>query len=114
MDYNKDQYTGQEGTPSPQDVVFFSPEMLKLADQRRRETQERLSDCRQAAESGDAQAQVQMGLNYLYGKNGVERDADKAFQWFSQTAPDDPVGRYWLAVCYDSGVGTPQDPARAV
>ena len=37
-------------------MVFFSPEMLRLADQHRREQQERLENCRQAAQNGDCAA----------------------------------------------------------
>ena len=69
--------------------------------------------CNSAAEQGDGQAQVQMGLNHLYGTNGAEKDAHKAFEWFSQTAPDDPVGLYWLAVCHNAGSGTEKNTARA-
>ena len=91
----------QREPQNPQDpqVVVFSPELLKLADRRR----QALEDCRQAAEDGDANAVVQMGMNCLYGIGGAAKDPEKAFRWFSQTAPDDPAGLYWLGVCYDNG-----------
>ena len=59
----------QRGPQNPQDpqVVVFSPELLKLADRRR----QALEDCRQAAEDGDANAVVQMGMNCLYGIGGA-------------------------------------------
>ena len=79
------------GEQKPSDVVVFSPEVLAMADRRRRQKAEELETCRQAAEDGDSQAQVQMGLHYIYGTHGVERDGKKAFEWFSQTASDDPV-----------------------
>ena len=84
----------QREPQNPQDpqVVVFSPELLKLADRRR----QALEDCRQAAEDGDANAVVQMGMNCLYGIGGAAKDPEKAFRWFSQTAPDDPAGLYWL------------------
>lgn len=93
----------QREPQNPQDpqVVVFSPELLKLADRRR----QALEDCRQAAEDGDANAVVQMGMNCLYGIGGAAKDPEKAFRWFSQTAPDDPAGLYWLGVCYDNGFG---------
>lgn len=86
----------QREPQNPQDpqVVVFSPELLKLADRRR----QALEDCRQAAEDGDANAVVQMGMNCLYGIGGAAKDPGKAFRWFSQTAPDDPAGLYWLGV----------------
>ncbi len=101
------------GEQKPSDVVVFSPEVLAMADRRRRQKAEELETCRQAAEDGDSQAQVQMGLHYIYGTHGVERDGKKAFEWFSQTASDDPVGRYWLGVCYDNGTGVERDGDRA-
>ena len=101
----------QREPQNPQDpqVVVFSPELLKLADRRR----QALEDCRQAAEDGDANAVVQMGMNCLYGIGGAAKDPGKAFRWFSQTAPDDPAGLYWLGVCYDNGFGVEQDEDRA-
>ena len=90
----------QREPQNPQDpqVVVFSPELLKLADRRR----QALEDCRQAAEDGDANAVVQMGMNCLYGIGGAAKDPEKAFRWFSQTAPDDPAGLYWLGECANS------------
>ena len=67
--------SGQEPQPSAEDVVVFSPELLKLAKQR----QEHLEECRQAADSGDCAAAVQMGVNYLYGTGGVQKDPEQAF-----------------------------------
>lgn len=101
----------QREPQNPQDpqVVVFSPELLKLADRRR----QALEDCRQAAEDGDANAVVQMGMNCLYGIGGAAKDPEKAFRWFSQTAPDDPAGLYWLGVCYDNGFGVERDEDRA-
>lgn len=100
----------QREPQNPQDpqVVVFSPELLKLADRRR----QALEDCRQAAEDGDANAVVQMGMNCLYGIGGAAKDPEKAFRWFSQTAPDDPAGLYWLGVCYDNGFGVERDEDR--
>ena len=103
MDENK---ILQPQDSAAQDIVVFAPEMLRLVEEKQRRQREQLSDCRAAAEQGDGQAQVQMGLNHLYGTNGAEKDARKAFEWFSQTAPDDPVGLYWLAVCHNAGSGT--------
>ena len=107
-----EQYPHNQPEPQQPDVVVFSPELLKLADTHRRR-QQYLEECRQAADSGDCAAAVQMGVNYLYGTGGVQKDPDQAFYWFSQSAPDDPVGLYWQAVCYDSGAGVKMDPVRA-
>ena len=109
----EDERMEQNRQPEKADVVFFSPEMLRLADQHRREQQERLENCRQAAQNGDCAAAVQMGLHYFYGTGGVKKDPDKAFAWFSRTEPDDPTALYWLAVCHDNGTGVERDPVRA-
>lgn len=109
----EDERMEQNRQPEKTDVVFFSPEMLRLADQHRREQQERLENCRQAARNGDCAAAVQMGLHYFYGTGGVKKDPDKAFAWFSRTEPDDPTALYWLAVCHDNGTGVERDPVRA-
>ena len=45
----EDERMEQNRQPEKADVVFFSPEMLRLADQHRREQQERLENCRQEA-----------------------------------------------------------------
>ena len=41
----EDERMEQNRQPEKADVVFFSPEMLRLADQHRREQQERLENC---------------------------------------------------------------------
>ena len=70
----EDERMEQNRQPEKADVVFFSPEMLRLADQHRREQQERLENCRQAAQNGDCAAAVQMGLHYFYGTGGVKKE----------------------------------------
>ena len=107
-----EQYPHDQPDARQPDVVVFSPELLKMADAHRQRRQY-LEECRQAADSGDCAAAVQMGVNYLYGTGGVQRDTNQAFYWFSQSAPDDPVGLYWQAVCYDSGAGVEADEKKA-
>lgn len=62
-----EQYPFEQPTPQDADVVFFSPELLKLADAHRR--RQHLEECRQAADNGDCAAAVQMGVNYLAPEN---------------------------------------------
>ena len=64
-----EQYPFEQPTPQDADVVFFSPELLKLADAHRR--RQHLEECRQAADNGDCAAAVQMGVNYLYGTAAI-------------------------------------------
>lgn len=67
-----------------------------------------------AAESGDAEAQFQLGLIYLYG-NQEPKDARKAFEWFSRAAAQNVVpAKRELGVLLASGEGCEPDLARAV
>ena len=64
----------QREPQNPQDPRSWSfPRLLKLADRRR----QALEDCRQAAEDGDANAVVQMGMNCLYGIGGAARTRER-------------------------------------
>ena len=55
------------------------------------------------ADSGDADAQVAVGLMYLTGR-GVEPDAHEAVEWFRKAADQDhPDAQYNLGVVYDTG-----------
>lgn len=66
------------------------------------------------ARNGDATAQNMLGI--LYGQGwGVDKDLDKARQWFEQAAAGGS-GRafYNLASMYATGNGVPKDCARAV
>lgn len=57
------------------------------------------------ADSGDAAAQVQLGVNYCRGV-GVSTDADKAFYWFKKAANQGhALGQYNLGLCYELGSG---------
>ena len=69
---------------------------------------------RKAAEEGDAEAQYQLGLIYLYG-NEEPKDARKAFEWMSRAAAQNVVpAKRELGVMLASGEGTEPDIPRAV
>ena len=38
------------------------------------------------AENGDAEAQYNLGIAYLYGENGIEEDRMQAMQWLDKAA----------------------------
>lgn len=66
------------------------------------------------AESGDPEAQYQLGLIYLYG-NDEPKDAKKAFEWLSKAAAKNVVpAKRELGIMLASGEGTEPDMARAV
>jgi TPR repeat protein len=66
-----------------------------------------------AAEQGDAQAQV--GLGILYGEgHGVPQDWTQAAAWVRKAADQQyAMGQYTLGAMYEKGQGVPQDYAEA-
>ena len=65
------------------------------------------------AESGDAEAQYQLGLKYNKG-DGVELDFNKAVYWFSKSAENGcSNGINALGVCYYYGEGVEKDVVKA-
>lgn len=62
------------------------------------------------ANNGDADAQVQMGLYYINGNEGVQKNSEEAFKWFKKAAINgDAAGQHYLGICYAYGEGTIQD-----
>ncbi len=60
----------------------------------------------QKAEKQDAAAQCVLGLYYLSGNLGIEKDEAKAVQWFQASASlGNAFGQYNLAQCLLSGIG---------
>ncbi len=69
---------------------------------------------KQKAESGDAGAQVQLGLAYATG-DGVAPDESEAVKWFRKAADQgDATGEYFLGEVYATGRGIPVDYAEAL
>ena len=66
------------------------------------------------AESGDAKAQVELGIAYASG-DGVPADATQAVKWFRRAAEKgDAAGEYALGEMYLFGRGVPLDKAEAL
>ena len=99
--------------PEDYEVVYFAPELLQYANDRQKEAKDEFQTTLELAEEGDPQAMVQMGLNYLYGNIGIEKNDKKAFEWFSRVPEDSGPGRYWLGLCYAAAIGVPRDFKRA-
>ena len=69
---------------------------------------------RQAAEQGDATAQLYMGLLRLDGE-GVQQDYQQAVRWFRRaTHQGNARGQYYLALCYYYGKGIRRDYEEAI
>ncbi len=66
------------------------------------------------AQSGDAESQYKLGLNYIYGTD-VPKDASKAAEWFSKAADQGYLpARRELGILLASGEGIQQDFDRAL
>lgn len=66
------------------------------------------------AESGNAQAQYQLGGSYYYGENGFKQDYKKAFYWYNEAAKQSYSDAYCeLGNCYSNGEGVTQDLTEA-
>ena len=64
---------------------------------------------REVAEQGDADAQRELGMRYVFG-DGVPQDYSAAVKWFRMAAEQGhTAGQYHLAVCYRRGQGVPQN-----
>ena len=60
----------------------------------------------QAAEAGDADAMVQLGIMYISG-NDIPEDRNKGFEYFKKAAEQDNADGYaGLGLCYENGLGT--------
>ncbi|CAK0750683.1 conserved hypothetical protein [uncultured Gammaproteobacteria bacterium] len=69
---------------------------------------------RQAAEAGNAKAQVALGRFYARGRGGQEQNFAEAAKWFQKAADQgEPLGFVGLGQLHRSGRGLPQDPAKA-
>lgn len=67
----------------------------------------------EAANSGDAMAQYQLGKEYLSGKN-IHEDKNLAFEWFEKSAFQDfDSAQFALGECYYLGRGTKKDKSQA-
>lgn len=73
-----------------------------------------LEHARIAAEAGRPVAQFILGVGYLLGQGGVEKDMAKAAQWFRKAADQGhPQSQHNLGVMYANGHGIPKSPVEA-
>lgn len=70
---------------------------------------------RKAAKQGRPDAQFKLGFYHAQGSGGLKKDLEEAANWFQKAAGKDQVGaQYNLAVCYENGLGVPQNDALAL
>lgn len=75
---------------------------------------QKFADLKRRAESGDRDAQVNLG--YAQSKNGAgtKDDYEKAAHWYLKAAKQEhPLGQKLLADCYAQGLGVPKDSKQA-
>ncbi len=74
----------------------------------------RLPRLQKQADSGDADAQLNLGLMYANGK-GVPKDVAKAVEWYQKAAAQgNAKAQFNLGVAYANGAGVPKDVAKAM
>ncbi len=73
-----------------------------------------LAQLQKQADSGDAEAQSNLGLKYAKGE-GVPKDAAKAAEWYQKAAAQGhATAQYVLGLRYAYGDGVPKDAAKGV
>jgi TPR repeat protein len=69
---------------------------------------------RDAAEKGQANAQIDLGVSYAKG-NGVAKDYPTALQWFQRAADQgDPRGQFYVGLMHERGYATARSYADAM
>ena len=87
---------------------FSSNENVTVVSDENKETP--LEKSIRQANKGNLEDQMNLAYMYLYGTNGVEQDAGKAFQYYSMAAEhDDPIALNNLGSLYFNGLGVKQD-----
>jgi len=67
-------------------------------------------EVQQSAEQGDALAQAKMGARYILGRDGVEKDDQKAAEWMLKAAKQGLIeAEVVMAALYDRGLGVPHN-----
>ncbi len=63
-----------------------------------------------AGNSGNAEAQLQLGFNYLSGENGFPENDMESFKWFKTAADkNNPMGLCMVGEMYQYGYGVTKD-----
>ena len=93
-------------------ALFFGLLSLGLSSQA--QTAVNIDSLTQQAESGNPQAQRELGVCYYKG-DGVPQDYTEAVKWFLKAAEQgDATAQLCIGNCYDFGNGVPQDYSEAV
>lgn len=66
-----------------------------------------------AAELGHPKSQLRVAYCYDVGQ-GIEKDAEKAVEWYTKAAVVEPKAQFSLALCYAKGLGVDRSDEKAV
>ena len=101
--------------PSPTRQQLQVAEAWKyfVGEGRTRDAAKAVELSRPAAQAGDADAALLLGVAYLKG-DAVGQSGQEAFKWISRAAAKNRVAQSLLAELYYSGVGVPVDEAKAI
>jgi hypothetical protein len=103
-------------TPGPADTAARAHQLYLNSEIKSRSGQaaEGIALLRQAAELGEPNAMVDLGV-YLQDEVSTEESNQEAAQWFRKAAEaGKPGGMLQLGACYDAGTGVPHDDQLAV
>ena len=76
--------------------------------------EDELTKLKRAAENGDTEAQIDLGVKYTNGQ-GVSKDFSEALKWFRKASEQGhAVAQYNLGVMYENGQGVPKNYSEAV
>ena len=68
-----------------------------------------------SADAGSLKSQKALAYAYLYGKNGITLNYEKAFKYYSMAAEqNDPIALNNLGSLYFNGIGVPQNYQKAI
>src|SRR6202035_3548870 len=71
--------------------------------------------CRKPANEGLPKAETNLGYMYCFGRGGLAQSYLDAPSWYLKASQQDaPDAQYRLGYMYEKGLGTTQDPAKAV
>ena len=82
-------FPGNVGDQQDYEVAFVAPEVVRIADHNRRRREEQILEWQRAAEEGSTDAQLELGLNYLFGSKGLPQDDAKAFEYLTSMEEQD-------------------------
>jgi len=101
--------TGQSGHDAGQEYL----EKGKAAE-KRKDYSEAMEWLRKAADQGNTDAQVRIGVHYVRGL-GVPKDYGEAMRWYRKAADQgNALAQYNIGELYENGLGVPKDYGEAM